>query len=90
MITGNLRAAGRKKEPPKKNVARWRTTSPKSKEMQYKKDEVINHRDCSGAKGRLMTAPEHSGVKTSVIWEREMLRAPKKEAEITRYSEITY
>lgn len=37
-----------------------------------------------------MTAPEHSGVKTSVIWEREMLRGPKKEAEITRYSKVTY
>lgn len=77
MITGNLRAAGRKKEPPKKNVARWRTTSPKSKEMQYKKDEVINHRDCSGAKGRLHDSPR-------ALWCENLRHLGERDAEGTQ------
>lgn len=41
MITGNLRVAGRKKQPPKKNFASLGATSPKSRETKCKKDEVI-------------------------------------------------
>lgn len=40
MIIGNLRAAGRKKWPPKKNFASLGNASPKSMETKRKKDEV--------------------------------------------------
>lgn len=41
MIIGNLRAAGRKKWPPKKNFASLGNASPKSMETKRKEDEVI-------------------------------------------------
>lgn len=67
-------------EPPAPNLRKCNTRKMKSSITETAVEQ----------KEGFMTAPEHSGVKTSVIWEREMLRGPKKEAEITRYSKVTY